>query len=116
MWTVTFGKTLCGVLVFACITVGAACQRSATNATITGNTTASTNTTPTPTPALTESTFEGVSDNGDIQEALRKAIDAAHESTRLVKVLWRLEEISGEHGGFVPPRNRITVKISVKAP
>lgn len=65
-------------------------------------------------PAVTEGTFQGISDAGDINEALKNAIDTAHEGLRVYKVEWRLEELSGVHGGWTPPRNRITVKIHAR--
>ena len=116
MGTVTFGKTLCGTLVFACIAVGAACQQRSTaaNAITNTNATPNTNTTSQPTPGVTEQQFKGISDQGDFNEALKNAINAAHESLQAHKVAWRLEELSGVHGGFTPPRNRITVTIRAR--
>lgn len=60
---------------------------------------------PSPTP-VPESTFEGISDKGDINEALKNGLNAAHHGLRVFKVEWRLEELSGIHGGFAPPHDR----------
>lgn len=57
-------------------------------------------------------TFEGTSNDGDLQEALTNAIDTALESTGVADegVTWKLEEVKGEKGTIVG-LNRITVTI-----
>lgn len=64
---------------------------------------------------MSEGKFEGTSKNGDIQEALAEAIAAAKAGLRTDLVRWRLEELSGEDGGFVLVRD-ITVRIHAKSP
>lgn len=64
---------------------------------------------------MSEGTFEGTSKNGDIQEALAAAIDAAKDGLRTDFVRWRLEELSGEDGGFVLVRD-VTVRIHARSP
>ena len=119
MRTVNFGKTLCGALAVACIAVGAACQRGAASVQTNSNARKAPPSSPasatsgTPT-TMSEGKFEGISDQGDFNEALKNAIDAAHEGLKVWKVEWRLEELSGVHGGYTPPRNRITVKIHAR--
>ena len=64
---------------------------------------------------MSEGTFEGTSKNGDIQEALAEAIAAAKGGLSTDHVKWRLEELSGEDGGFVLV-NEVTVKIHAESP
>jgi hypothetical protein len=59
--------------------------------------------------------FEGTSKNGDLQEALALAIAAAKEGLKSTLVRWKLDEVSGEDGGFVQVTD-ITVKISARTP
>lgn len=53
--------------------------------------------------------YKGTSTNGDFQEALKLAIDAAHGSGA-EQVQWTLVKVSGVHGGF-RPQNDLTVEI-----
>jgi hypothetical protein len=64
---------------------------------------------------MSETRFEGVSKKGAIQEALANAITAAKDGLRTDFVAWRLEELSGEYGGFAMVRN-LTAKIHVRSP
>jgi hypothetical protein len=118
MWNVTFARALCGALVFACIAVSAACQKSnatnATQATTSTKAAATASATPTPSATADEGDFEGRSEVGDIKEALKNATTAAHQGLNATKVQWRLLELSGIDGGFTPPRNEITVKIHAR--
>lgn len=59
--------------------------------------------------------FEGTSARGDINEALQNAIGAAKDGLKSEQVEWRLEELSGVNGGFVP-QNDITVRIHARRP
>ena len=59
--------------------------------------------------------FEGKSSNGDIQEALAAAIAAAKSGLTTDLVVWQLDEVSGEDGGFVGVRD-VTVKIHAQVP
>jgi hypothetical protein len=127
MFTVTFGKTLCGALAFALIAAGAACQQpgvtansnsNTTNATTTANApTANTSATPGTTSALNEGTFTGSSNAYDLNkawaEALENALAAAKAELKVLKVEWRLEEVSGVHGGYIP-QHTMTVKIHAR--
>jgi len=64
---------------------------------------------------MSEGKFEGTSKNGDVQEALAEAIAAAKDGLRTDFVRWRLEELTGEDGGFVLVRD-VTVRIHAKSP
>lgn len=64
---------------------------------------------------MSEGTFEGKSKNGDIQEALADAIAAAKTGLITDFVRWRLEQLSGEDGGFIPVRD-VIVKIHARGP
>lgn len=59
--------------------------------------------------------FEGKSTNNDFQEALEAAIAAAKEGLTTELVVWQLEKVSGENGGFVPVRD-LTVSIHAQVP
>ena len=63
---------------------------------------------------MSEGSFEGRSNNNDIQEALAEATAAAKDGLRSELVRWRLEEVSGEDGGFVEVRD-LTVKIHAQS-
>lgn len=63
---------------------------------------------------MSEGNFEGKSKNGDIQEALDDAIGAAKTGLKSERVSWRLEQVSGEDGGFVPDRD-LRVKIHARS-
>lgn len=61
-------------------------------------------------------TFEGTSTNGNIQEALDNAIFNAKETLHTDYVVWEMQKISGEDGGFVLVRNlTLTISASVHA-
>jgi hypothetical protein len=45
--------------------------------------------------------FAGVSNNGNIQEALDNAIAISKETLHTDMIKWSLESISGEDGGFI---------------
>jgi hypothetical protein len=64
---------------------------------------------------MSESRFEGASKSGAIQEALANAIIAAKDGLRTDFVTWRLEELSGEDGGFAMVRN-IIARIHARSP
>jgi hypothetical protein len=59
--------------------------------------------------------FEGTSKSGDLQEALGIAIAAAKGGLKTDLVKWKLEEVSGENGGFVLVTD-LTAKISAHTP
>jgi hypothetical protein len=50
---------------------------------------------------LGKPTFEGLSEKGDLQEAIADAIQKAKESLKTDFVDWKLNEIFGKNGGFV---------------
>ena len=62
---------------------------------------------------MSERSFEGKSNNNDIEEALAEAIDAAKAGLTSERVQWRLEEVSGVDGGIVPS-HELTVKIRAR--
>jgi len=57
---------------------------------------------------------EGVSENGDVTEAIEDAVAAAKSKLRSSLVTWRLVEMSGEYGGFVIARH-LSVLINARA-
>ena len=59
--------------------------------------------------------FEGLSEKGNFQEALFQAIQKAKEQFKTDFVTWKLNEISGEDGGFVNV-TRLTVSINANPP
>jgi hypothetical protein len=59
--------------------------------------------------------FEGVSDNGSLEEALFNAISQAKGELTTDLVTWKLIDISGENGGFVL-LNRLKVRIQASPP
>ena len=59
--------------------------------------------------------FEGKSTNGNIEEALEAAIAAAKGGLHTDLVVWQLEQVSGENGGFVGVRD-VTVSIHAQVP
>ena len=63
---------------------------------------------------MSAGSFEGKSNNNDIEEALAEAIDAAKAGLTSERVEWRLEEVSGVDGGFVPS-HELTVKIYARS-
>lgn len=64
---------------------------------------------------VSDGTFEGTSDQGDLNEALGNAATAAKEGLKSTLVKWKLEGVSGESGGFVDVR-RITARIKAHKP
>jgi hypothetical protein len=62
---------------------------------------------------MSEGSFEGKSDKNDIEEALAEAIAAAKVGLRSERVQWRLEEVSGVDGGFIPS-HELTIKIHAR--
>ena len=58
--------------------------------------------------------FTGLSEKGDINEAISSAIAKAKEELMTDIVFWELEKINGRNGGFVL-ENVIEVSILVKA-
>lgn len=56
--------------------------------------------------------FKGESSNGDFQEALQDALKNAQGNGADKLVVWELEKVSGENGGFVG-KNLLTVVINV---
>jgi hypothetical protein len=61
-----------------------------------------------------ECKFEGTSNEGDLQEALEKAIDAATNELKQNFVRWKLDEVSGSRGG-ITGATEITVTIRVES-
>jgi hypothetical protein len=59
--------------------------------------------------------FEGKSTNGNIEDALEAAIAAAKQGLTTDLVVWQLEKVSGENGGFVGV-NDVTVSIHAQVP
>ena len=59
--------------------------------------------------------FTGTADNGDINVALRLAIDAAREGLGADMVVWTLLVVSGANGGVVG-QNDLTVEIEASVP
>ncbi|GHF43177.1 hypothetical protein HNQ07_002015 [Deinococcus metalli] len=63
---------------------------------------------------MAEHTHEGTSTAGNFQEALDRAIHAAHERANTggadIQVHWRLDEVTGVSGGITGDRS-IKVKI-----
>lgn len=58
-------------------------------------------------------TATGTSEKGDLQEAIRIAVEAAKAATQTadVQIRWKLECVSGVDGGFAPT-SKLTVEIS----
>jgi hypothetical protein len=66
---------------------------------------------------LSKPTFEGLSEKGDIQEALADAIQKAKESLRSDFVAWTLSGINGFNGGFVGTNTlKVTIFITATDP
>lgn len=63
---------------------------------------------------MSEGSFESKSDKNDIEEALAEAIATAKIGLRSERVQWRLEEVSGVDGGFIPSHD-LTVKIHARS-
>ena len=61
---------------------------------------------------MSAGTFEGVSKNGQFEEALTTAIAAAMKGLKTDLVRWTLKGMSGEHGGSALVHN-LTVTIDV---
>ena len=59
--------------------------------------------------------FTGTADNGDINIALRLAIQAAKEGLGADLVLWTMLVVSGANGGVVG-QNDLTVEIEASIP
>jgi hypothetical protein len=59
--------------------------------------------------------YTGTADNGDINVALRLAIDAAKEGLGAELVTWTLLVVSGANGGVVG-QNDLTVEIEATVP
>jgi len=60
--------------------------------------------------------FEGTSSKGDLEEALKSAIESAMASRKGIAdamVEWKIKEISGAQGGIAGV-NRLTVTIEVR--
>ena len=57
----------------------------------------------------------GVSNNGDISEAIDDAISKAKASTGSTFVEWKMKEVSGKNGGVVG-QNEISFVIEVITP
>ena len=63
---------------------------------------------------MSAGTFEGVSKNGQFEEALAIAIAAAMKGLKTGLVRWTLKEMSGEDGGSAPVHNlKITIDVAV---
>ena len=58
-------------------------------------------------------TFEGISETGDVNEALENAAQTAKEQLPTDLIRWTLLGISGQYGGFVGQK-QICVKIAVQ--
>jgi ABC-type glycerol-3-phosphate transport system substrate-binding protein len=67
---------------------------------------------------VSEGTFTGYSNdpvfNKAWDEALANAIEAAKKELKTLKVEWRLEELSGVRGGYIP-QHTVNVKIHARA-
>ncbi|MFL6198409.1 MAG: hypothetical protein ACJ76J_04475 [Thermoanaerobaculia bacterium] len=59
--------------------------------------------------------YSGTADNGDINVALRLAIQAAKEGLGADLVTWTLLVVFGENGGFAG-QNDLTVEIEASVP
>lgn len=59
--------------------------------------------------------YSGTADNGDINVALRLAIEAAKEGLGADLVKWTLLLVHGANGGFVG-QNDLTVEIEASVP
>lgn len=59
--------------------------------------------------------YSGTADNGDINVALRLAIQAAKEGLGADLIVWTLLVVSGANGGFVG-QNDLTVEIEASVP
>ncbi|HEY9420517.1 MAG TPA: hypothetical protein VIW92_03810 [Thermoanaerobaculia bacterium] len=59
--------------------------------------------------------FTGTADNGDINIALRLAIEAAKEGLGADLVVWTMLVVSGANGGVVG-QNDLTVEIEASIP
>jgi hypothetical protein len=64
---------------------------------------------------MKEGSFEGMSENGLIQEALNNAIEIAKETLKTDLIKWKLEEMSGEDGGFIQ-KHFLSIKIHAQSP
>lgn len=64
---------------------------------------------------MKEGSFIGTSNNGNFQEALSIAIAIAKESLETDFIKWKLEELSGEDGGFATVQV-LSVKINAQSP
>ena len=63
---------------------------------------------------MSAGTFEGVSKNGQFEEALTTAIAAAMKGLKTDLVRWTLKEMSGEDGGSAPVHNlRVAIDVAV---
>ena len=63
---------------------------------------------------MSAGTFEGVSKNGQLDEALAIAIAAAVKGLKTDLVRWTLREVSGEHGGSALVHNlKVTIDVAV---
>ena len=45
--------------------------------------------------------FKGLSQNGDLSEAINNAILKAKEALTTDHILWELEKVGGKNGGFI---------------
>lgn len=59
--------------------------------------------------------FRGTSTNGDFHEALNNAIAAAKVGLPSELVIWQLQDVSGQNGGFLPVTD-LTVTIRAQRP
>lgn len=59
--------------------------------------------------------FRGTSKQGDFHEALDNAIAAAKEGLTSSLVIWQLQDVSGQNGGFAQV-NDLTVIIRARVP
>ncbi len=64
---------------------------------------------------MKEGSFIGTSNSGNFQEALSNAIATAKETLETDFIKWKLEELSGEDGGFVTVQV-LSVKINAQSP
>ncbi len=62
---------------------------------------------------MKEHNFKGISQNGDLSEAINVAIVKAKEALTTDHILWELDKVSGSNGGFIH-ENIIEVSLNVQ--
>lgn len=62
---------------------------------------------------MKEHNFKGISQNGDLSEAINDAIIRAKESLTTDHILWELDKVTGSNGGFIH-ENIIEVSINAQ--